>query len=156
MLNPYASQLSGLDPVEVITATPAKLRALMNAIGGRADQPRAPGKWSAREIVCHLADCEVAFAFRLRQTLAEDRHIMQPFDQEAWAKRYAGYDVEAALATFTALRQWNLALVRSFTAADMARPVTHPERGDMTLATIVETMGGHDRNHLQQVEEIAG
>ena len=81
---------------------------------------------------------------------------MQPFDQEAWAKRYAGYDVEAALATFTALRQWNLALVRSFTAADMARPVTHPERGDMTLATIVETMGGHDRNHLQQVEEIAG
>jgi hypothetical protein len=81
---------------------------------------------------------------------------MQPFDQEAWAKRYAGYSVEAALATFSALRQWNLALVRSFGAADLARPVNHPERGDMTLQTIVETMGGHDRNHLHQVEEIAG
>jgi len=157
MLNPYASQLGDLNPLDVIAATPAKLRALMDAIGGeRAEQPRAPGKWSAREIVFHLADCEVAFAFRLRQTLAEARHVMQPFDQDAWAKRYAGYSVEAALATFSTLRQWNLALVRSLGAADLARPVYHPERGDMRLQTIVETMGGHDRNHLKQVEEIAG
>ena len=157
MLNPYASQLGESDPLEVIAATPAKLRALMDAIGGeRAERPRAPGKWSAREIVCHLADCEVAFAFRLRQALAEDRHVMQPFDQDAWAKRYAGYSVETALAAFSALRQWNLALVRPLGAADLARPVNHPERGDMTLITIVETMGGHDLNHLKQVEEIAG
>jgi len=157
MVNPYASQLGKLDPLEVIAATPAELRALVDALGSkRIEQPRAPGKWSAREIVCHLADCEVAFAFRLRQTLAEERHVMQPFDQEEWAKRYAGYSVESALATFSALRQWNLALVRSLGAADLAKPVNHPERGDMTLETIVETMGGHDRNHLQQVEEIAG
>jgi hypothetical protein len=157
MQNPYASHLGDLDPVEVIGATPAKLRALIDTIGReRAEQPRAPGKWSAREIVCHLADCEVAFAFRLRQTLAEDRHVMQPFDQGAWGERYAAYSLDTALATFSALREWNLALVRSFSAADRARLVNHPERGDMTLQTIVETMGGHDRNHLKQVEEIAG
>ena len=156
MLNPYAGHLGDLDSLEVIAATPAKLGALLDAIGcERADQPPAPGKWSAREIVCHLADCEVAFAFRLRQTLAEERHVMQPFDQTEWAKKYAGYSLDAALATFSALRQWNLALVRSLGATDLAKPVNHPERGDMTLRTIVETMGGHDRNHLQQVEEIA-
>jgi hypothetical protein len=156
MVNPYATQLGELDPIEVIAATPAKLRGLLDAIGGdRIERPRAPGKWNAREIVCHLADCEVAFAFRLRQTLAEERHVMQPFDQTEWAKKYAGYSLDAALATFSALRQWNLTLVRSLGAADLAKPVNHPERGDMTLRTIVETMGGHDRNHLQQVEEIA-
>lgn len=156
MINPYASQLGTLDPLEVIEATPAKLRALVHTIGaGRIEQPRSPGKWSAREIVCHLADCEIAFAFRLRQTLAEERHVMQPFDQDAWAQKYAGYSAEEALAAFAALRQWNLALVRSLSGADRAKPVNHPERGDMTLETIVETMGGHDRNHLQQVEEIA-
>ena len=58
--------------------------------------------------------------------------------------------MEAALATFSALRQWNLALVRSLGAADLGRPVNHPERSDMTLKTIVETMGGHDRNHLKR------
>src|SRR5271156_4211615 len=124
MLNPYASQLGELDPLEVIAATPAKLRALLDTIGGaRAEQPRAPGKWSAREIVCHLADCEVAFAFRLRQTLAEDLHVIQPFDQELWAIRYSAYSVDAALATFSALRQWNLELVRPLGATDLAKPV---------------------------------
>jgi hypothetical protein len=157
MLNPYATHLGKHDPVPVITATPAKLQTLVEKIGAAAaEQPRAPGKWSAREIVCHLADCEVAFGFRLRQTLAEDRHVMQPFDQGRWADRYACYTLQSALATFSALRQWNLALVRSFTAADLARQVNHPERGEMTLATIVETMGGHDINHLNQLEEIAG
>src|SRR5579862_3102443 len=101
MVNPYSSQLGELDPLEVIAGTPGKLRALMDAIGDRAEQSRAPGKWSAREIVCHLADCEVAFAFRLRQTLAEDRHVMQPFDQDLWARPYAAYDTASALAVFT-------------------------------------------------------
>ena len=157
MVNPYAFPLGTRDPLEVIESTPAKLRALVTKIGAkRIEQPRAPGKWSAREIVCHLADCEIAFAFRLRQTLAEERHVMQPFDQDAWSKKYAGYTADAALDTFAALRQWNLALVLSLSGADRAKPVNHPERGDMTLQTIVETMGGHDRNHLQQIEEIAG
>lgn len=157
MTNPYASFLGGQDPLEVIGATPARVRFLMETIGPfRTDQAPAPGKWGARQIVCHLADCEVAFAFRLRQTLAEDRHVMQPFDQEKWAKTYHAYSLEDALATFSALRQWNVALVRSLGNADFAKTVNHPERGDMTLATIVETMGGHDLNHLAQIEAIAG
>ena len=49
-----------------------------------------------------------------------------------------------------------MALVRSLGNADFAKTVNHPERGDMTLATIVETMGGHDLNHLAQIEAIAG
>ena len=141
----------------MIGTTPERLRNLLEAMGAeRAQQAPAPGKWCAREIVCHLADCEVAFAFRLRQTLAEDRHVMQPFDQEKWAKQYAAYSAADALAVFTALRQWNVALVRSLAPADFGKVVNHPERGDMTFATIVETMGGHDINHLKQMEAIAG
>lgn len=157
MTNPYASHLGGRDPLDIIGTTPDKARDLLRIIGAeRSEKAPAPGKWSAREIVCHLADCEVAFAFRLRQTLAEDRHTMQPFDQEKWAKQYRAYSVDAALDTFAALRQWNVALVRSLGKADFARTVNHPERGDMTLGTIVETMGGHDLNHLKQIEAIAG
>ena len=157
MTNPYAAYLGGQDPLEVIGTTPEKIRKLLEAMGPeQAEQAPAPGKWSAREIVCHLADCEVAFAFRLRQTLAEDRHVMQPFDQEKWARQYAAYSAADALAAFTALRQWNVALVRSLGPADFEKTANHPERGDMTFRTIVETMGGHDVNHLKQVEAIAG
>jgi uncharacterized damage-inducible protein DinB len=156
MQNPYARFLGEKDPIQVIAGTPKKLRELVDAMGPqRAEQAPAPGKWSAREIVCHLADCEVTFAFRLRQTLAEDHHVIQPFDQDKWAKTYAAYDLRAALATFSALREWNVAMIKSLQPNAMSKKVTHPERGEMTFRTIVETMGGHDINHLLQVEAIA-
>jgi hypothetical protein len=156
MTNPYATYLGGRDPLEVIGTTPDSVRRLVESMGPeRAEQSPAAGKWSAREIVCHLADCEVAFAFRLRQTLAENRHVMQPFDQDKWATHYAAYTLPAALETFAALRQWNVSLIRSLGKDDFARTVNHPERGDMTFATIVDTMGGHDINHLKQIERIA-
>ena len=88
----------------------------------------------------------------MRQTLAEDHHVIQPFDQDSWARNYNAYDAESAVALFTAVRQWNLMLIRSLDAAVFSKPVSHPERGQMTFQTLVETMGGHDRNHLLQLE----
>jgi hypothetical protein len=157
MLNPYATYLGNANPLEVIGATPGKLAALAEKLGKeKVGKSPAPGKWSPREIFCHLADCEMVFAFRLRQTLAEPHHVLQPFDQEAWAKVYAAYDAESALALFSEARRWNVALIKSVPEADHARTVMHPERGTMTFATIFETMAGHDLNHLQQLEKIAG
>ncbi len=95
------------------------------------------------------------FGFRLRQTLAEEHAIMQPFDQESWAVRYRGYDFPSALGMFVAARNWNLKLLGTVTTAEQHKPTTHPERGTMTFWTIVETMAGHDINHLEQVERIA-
>lgn len=156
-MNPYASFLSSPDPRAVIAATPARLRELLDSIGdARAGQSPAPGKWSVREILCHLADCEIVFAFRLRQTLAEPHHVVQPFDQDIWAKNYAAYDAESALAVFTAVRNFNRKLIASLPPEAFSKPVSHPERGTMTFQTLVETMGGHDLNHLGQIEKIAG
>ncbi len=156
MLNPYASHTGDFKPLDVISETPRRLAELIETLGpDRVNLPPAPGKWSARDIVAHLADGEVVFAFRLRQTLAEDHHVIQPFDQDLWAKSYASCDAQLALSALTAVRAWNLALIRSAKPVDLAKPVTHPERGTMTFQTIVETMAGHDRNHIKQIEAIA-
>jgi hypothetical protein len=155
-MNPYASFLGDRDALEVITGTPTRLESLANLLGPeRIEYSPAPGKWSARGIVCHLADCEVAFAFRLRQTLAEDHHVIQPFDQDRWARNYAGYDVHAALAAFSALRNWNLELIHQAGPSAWAKPNTHPERGAGSFGEIVETMAGHDLNHIKQIEAIS-
>jgi hypothetical protein len=156
MLNPYAAFVHGREPLAVIAETPAAIDHVLAAIGPTAvDRSPAPGKWSPREIVAHLADTELVFAVRIRHALAEPAHVIQPFDQDDWARPYAAYDAPTAAATFAAVRRWNLALISHLTAADLARPVTHPERGTMTLGTIVETMAGHDGNHLRQLEAIA-
>jgi hypothetical protein len=155
-MNPYASFLGTNDPHEVIASAPRRLGVLLDSLGAsRVNSSPAPGKWSAREILCHLADCEIVFAFRLRQTLAEPHHVIQPFDQDLWARNYAAYDVQSALAAFTAVRALNLKLIASLPPDAFSKPVSHPERGAMTFETIVETMGGHDLNHIGQIEKIA-
>jgi hypothetical protein len=155
-MNPYASFLGTRDPRQVISSTAAQLSETLDSLGeARAGQSPAPGKWSVREIICHLADCEIVFAFRLRQTLAEPHHVIQPFDQDLWAQNYAAYDAPSALAVFTAVRKFNVQLIASLPPEAFAKPVSHPERGAMTFQAIVETMGGHDLNHLGQIEKIS-
>jgi hypothetical protein len=151
-LNPYAEHLDQSDPLEVLAATPAQLVAVARRLSDKIDTPLAAGKWSPREIIVHMTDCEIAFGFRLRQGLAGVD--IQPFDQDDWAKSYAGYKLADALHCFECLRLWNLALARGLNEADMQKPVTHPERGTMTLRTILETMAGHDLNHLRRLDQL--
>lgn len=153
--NPYEKFLDGRSVQSVLAATPAALDSAFAALGERANTPPAPGKWSPAQIACHLADCELVFAFRLRQTLAEDGPTIQPFDQEKWSATYNGVPAAQALQVFSALRQWNLRLLESAPPSAASRTVIHPERGAMTFATIVETMAGHDLNHLGPLQKLA-
>lgn len=155
-MNPYARQLGTRDPLKVVATTARHLEQLSVALGpARIEESPAPGKWSPLEILCHLADCEIAFGFRLRQALALDHYIIQPFDQELWARSYSGYDAQAAMMTFSCVRQWNLMLLRSVPAEALSRQMLHPERGEMTFRELIETIAGHDLNHLAQLEAIA-
>src|SRR5580658_10505637 len=111
-MNPYARQLGTRDPLKVVATTARHLEQLSVALGpARIEESPASGKWSPLEILCHLADCEIAFGYRLRQALAEDHHVIQPFDQELWAKSYSSCDARLALAALSALRAWNVSLI---------------------------------------------
>jgi DinB superfamily len=154
-MNPYASHLGTQDPIRVLSTTPSRCEEIAASLGEPGINQRfIPGKWSAREILIHLADCEVTFAFRYRQALAEDHHVIQPFDQEKWAQSYAAYSGQEALRTLVVVRDWNLALIRTVTPEQMSRTLNHPERGNLTFRTLIETAAGHDINHLRQLENL--
>jgi len=163
-LNPYAKYLADADgnlrdPIPVLFSTAATVAKLSTSLTpAQVEHAPAPGKWCLREIIAHLADCELVFAYRLRQTLApqpgEAHPMIQPFDQAVWGERYSAYDLISALAVFSDLRNWNMHLIGATTEADRRRPTTHPERGTMTFWTIVQTMAGHDIHHLQQLERL--
>jgi hypothetical protein len=156
--NPYAAQLGKLNAREVIAGTPHSLIHLTDRLGSSGlERSYAPGKWSARIILCHLADCEIAFSFRIRQALAESNHTIQPFDQTAWAAPYgnSSFHAQTALQVFADLRGWNLVLLDSLEPETFSRRLHHPERGEMTFQILIETIAGHDINHLRQLETIA-
>jgi DinB superfamily len=155
-LNPYAQFLGDRSPWDVIDETTPRLKTLLDGLGMLGvEQEPAPGKWSARQIVCHLADCEIVFAFRLRQAMTRDHHVIDPFDQNLWATLYHPCDADTALTVFAAVRRWNIRLIFAMSPADLEIKVTHPERGEMTLQVVLETIAGHDLNHLAQIEAIA-
>ena len=136
-----------------LSATPRKLERLSRGLTGkRADAKPARGKWSAREILCHLADCEVAYGFRYRKILAEENVTLTPFDQDAWAKRfYRKGTLKDSLAVFKALRTAHIALLKSVSRADRAKAGMHPHYGTLTLQQIVVHLADHDRNHVAQI-----
>jgi uncharacterized damage-inducible protein DinB len=155
-LNPYAPLLGERDPFEVLDHTADHLRQITTAVeASQLARRPAPGKWSIRDILCHLADTEIVFGFRLRQTMAEAHHVIQPFDQDAWAAPAAHLDARAALDAFAAIRTWNLLFARAVIPGALEKPVTHPERGTMTFQAILETMAGHDVNHTRQIDALA-
>jgi len=149
---PYSEALGGRDPQQVIAETPARLAAIYDALTPeQAEAQPAPGKWSPREVMCHLADCEIAWAWRLRYAYEKDGAVMQPFEQDSWAHMYWNYGLPEARITFTALRNWNSAFVAGLSNSDKAKPILHPEHGQLTLWTLVEIMAGHDLHHLQRL-----
>ena len=155
MANPYAALLGKQDPLTVLAETPRRLTSIAELLGDAGlAKAWAPGKWTGSTILCHLADCEIAFGFRYRQALAEPHHVMQTFDQDAWAKPYP-LSRDLALETFSALRRWNLDLLRTVGENVMEKPVSHPERGEMKFRDMIQLIVGHDLNHLQQLEKLA-
>ncbi len=154
-LNPYAKFLGDSRPHDVLEMTAVTIaRLIRHSDAAQLTRAPAPGKWSIRDILCHLADCEITFAFRLRQTVAETNHVIQPFDQDHWGAPYSTLDARDALEAFTAFRRWDMLFIRAVGPAADSKRVMHPERGEMTFQTIIETMAGHDINHLRQIENL--
>jgi uncharacterized damage-inducible protein DinB len=135
------------------------LRAL---VAGRDERelarPPAPGRWSVREILAHLADCEVVLAWRLRSILATSGVPLQAFDQDRWAAafKYDQVPCSESLDLFEANRRANLRLLRSLDPALFENFGMHQERGRESVNHLIRLNAGHDLNHLRQIEAILG
>src|SRR5207237_3300798 len=93
-----------------------------------------PGKWSAREVVQHLADSEMNSAIRLRKLLTEDDPQIQGYDQEHYAAslRYNERPIEPALDALRGARATSGQLLDTMSDADWSRAGTHSESGRYT------------------------
>lgn len=149
--------LGSRDPVPILDATPDALRAAVAAMTGPAlATPEREGKWSVGQVLRHLADSEIVWAFRLRMVLSQDRPPLTGYDQDAWADRldYADADPGESLAEFTVLRRGNLRVLGRATESDLDRVGLHAERGEETVRHMVRLYAGHDLLHLRQIERI--
>ena len=129
---------------------------LTGVFGEEEDFPPAPGKWSIRQIVAHLADAEMVGAHRFRQVAAEDNPTLVAFDQDAWARNldYARRKPKQSLETFRRIRAENYGLLKDQPPVVFERTCRHSENGIMTLHQMLEGYAGHAESHARQLQEI--
>ena len=115
-----------------------------------------PGKWSAAEIVHHLADSESNSAIRIRKLLAERHPIIQGYDQEQYAVTlaYQERDMAPALDLFRAVRATTTQLLRRMTDDDWKRTGWHSESGVYTAERWLEIYADHAHNHADQIRRL--
>ena len=149
------SELSDL--LERFRRGPELIAAVMTgAAGAELDFVAAPGRWSIRQIMAHLADSEIVDADRLRRVIAEENPTLMGYDQEAWASNlnYARRKISESLETFRRLRAENYDLLKDLPEAVFEHTGTHSETGPVTLRQLVEVNAEHPEKHARQVQEI--
>ena len=149
--------LGDKDPLKVLGATPGALARIVETTPlDVLSLPEAPGKWSMRHVLAHLADSDLVWGWRLRLILAQDRPPLTGYDQDAWANRlgYGDADPRDSVAMFSVLRKTNLRLITRASPDDLQRVGVHVERGEESLAHHLRLYAGHDILHLNQLDRI--
>ena len=126
--------------------------ALVNATAEELDAAPAPGKWTARQIVHHLADSEMTAAVRFRLLVAEDRPAIKGYDQDRFADRlHYERGHEASLELFRAARAATAELMMCLDEADWLREGTHTDVGRFGLDTWLRIYAPHAHKHAEQI-----
>ncbi len=129
----------------------ARLAGALEALGAEGcDWQAAPGEWSARETITHLAAAEPPFLKRLQRIAVEDNPFLPYFGPDV-ARPDSGQPLPAALAGFRAERDSLLAFLSGLPPEAWDRPAVHETIGPTTLALQVQNIINHDLEHLAQL-----
>jgi DinB superfamily len=152
-----SAKAEGKHPLKVQAATAQKLSNLVKGkTPAKLRKRPAPDKWSAAEILAHLADAEIVVSWRMRSILGAPGTPIQAYDQDVWvvAGHYHKRDPRKSIAQFRLLRETNLALLKTLTPEQWKHHGMHSERGEESIERIVHLIAGHDLNHLEQIEKL--
>jgi hypothetical protein len=129
---------------------------LTGVFGEEEDYAPAPGKWSIRQVVAHIADMELVAAHRFRMVLAETNPQLTAVDQNAWASNldYARRKPKQSLETFRRMRAENYDLLKVLPAPAFDRSGHHTADGPVTLLKLVEGYAEHVESHARQLQEM--
>ena len=118
------------------------------------DRCYAPGKWSVRFILHHLADGETVLNDRIRRTISEPRQVLWAFDQDAWATGldYSQMPLDLSRRIYEATRAAIVHLARQHYGTSGNLEFVHSETGVRTLRDEFDKVAEHNEHHLNQIE----
>lgn len=155
---PFYARYVGLAPEDDVVGamlTQAPLtRAALLSFAERPDFRYAPGKWSVKGVVGHMADTERVFGFRALWFARADPSALPGFGQDEWmaASDFEAQTLEDLLAGFEMARTANLLMLRQL-APDAWERRGRASGHDFTVRAYAHLLLGHERAHLQILAE---
>lgn len=146
--------LGDRSPLDVMSQTASTLADVVRRHSATVLRTRPfEGKWTPNEIIGHLSDSEWVYGYRLRLILCEDNPTILGMDQELWVagQRHNDREPSELVEMFRMMRQFNLALWKGLSLADLKRTGQHSERGPESLGVMLRMLAGHDLSHLDQI-----
>jgi uncharacterized damage-inducible protein DinB len=135
---------------------PQKLRDVIAGMTpGEIDAAPVPGKWSTRQIICHLADFEPVYADRIKHVIAEKQPSFAGGFHQQFAEHlaYDQRDIEEELTMIEVTRSQMARILRSLPLDAFVRTGIHSVDGPMTLRSLLERITNHIPHHSQFIEE---
>jgi hypothetical protein len=152
---PYFADAPEGDVLGHLQSQLGELTSLFNGLSeAQAAHRYAPGKWSLKDLIQHLSDAELIFAYRCLRIGRGDVTPLPGFDEEAYAALALADERPVAdlLADFRAARTASLALFRGLPEPAWAQPGTTSGRS-LTARCIPYICLGHAAHHLQVIRE---
>ena len=154
-VTPYSADLGDRDPIDAMREAARSIHDLVRDwTPPQFERTYAPGKWTARLVLVHLAQTELALGTRARMALATPGYASQNFDQDAWIARETTLGGREAADAFAALSRMNADLFAALSPAERATSFSHPEYGTLTVDWVLHQMAGHQLHHLVQLLDL--
>lgn len=144
---------------ELINAYVTGPNELRRAIAGmtpeQIDAAPIPGKWSTRQVICHIADFEPVYADRMKRVVAEDQPPLRGGDPDVFAARlhYEARDIKEELQLIEAVRRHTARFLSALSESDFNRTGIHSADGPLTLRTLLERITNHIPHHVRTIDE---
>jgi hypothetical protein len=152
--DPNANMAAMIDEIAAAPANLAKLAERMTP--AQLLTPYRPGGWTAAQVVNHVADSHINAYIRTRFALVEDNFTVKPYDETVWAELVDAKspNVAPSISILHGLHARWVTLLRTVTPEQFQRPLLHPERGPMTLHTLIQLYAWHGRHHAGHLASI--
>ncbi|MGC9972324.1 MAG: DinB family protein [Bryobacteraceae bacterium] len=112
-----------------------------------------PGKWSLKEILCHLWRVQEVFEGRIEALLTQTNPAIVPYypEQDSEFEEKLRSTAGELLEGFLAEREQLVTLLESLSTGDWRRSGTHPEYPHYDVHFQVEYMAYHEAHHIYQM-----
>lgn len=143
--------------IRTIAELPLKIRAALRDLEDeQINTPYRPEGWTVRQLVHHIADSHINSFCRFKLGLSEDTPTIKPYDEASWAEMadVKNAPIDLSLGIIDGIHARWAMLLKSMSDEDFERKINHPQRGTMSLNSMLALYDWHSRHHTAHITNL--